>query len=208
MRQTIFSFKQIRNRINFDAILMQIIKSWFRINFFLEKAFDMILHKDIIKKLREQSLKTSSINWIKSFLKSRTFQVCVNGTISSSKQIKAGVPQGSCLSPTLFVLYFSDIADKLPPDVKVTLFADDLCISCTHKSRTIINETLQTEVDCIIEFCKDWGFKINKSKTCYTTFTRAGFRNNYQRKYALTLKIEDHQIPLETSPTFLGIMFW
>ena len=57
----------------------------------------------------------------------------------------------------------------------------------------------------IISFCLKWGFKINKSKTCYTIFTTAGQRKNYMYKYAIDLEIENQPIPLEPNPTFLGI---
>ncbi|RNA36806.1 RNA-directed DNA polymerase from mobile element jockey-like, partial [Brachionus plicatilis] len=54
-------------------------------------------------------------------------------------------------------------------------------------------------------FCKTWGFYINTSKTCYTTFTTAGERKNYTTKYKLNLKIVNNAIPMEPNPTFLGI---
>jgi hypothetical protein len=173
--------------------------------FDLEKAFDKTSHNGIIKKIKKHGLKTSFVNWIKSFLKNRTFQVFSNGLLSSTKRIRAGVPQGRCLSPTIFILYFSDIVKNLPQDVKIALFADDLCIWYTHKSKRVIKKVLQEAVNKILEFCKEWGFVINKSKTCYSVFTRAGLRKNYKKKYSLVLKIKNQRIPLEPNPTFLGI---
>ena len=75
----------------------------------------------------------------------------------------------------------------------------------THKSKRKIKQLIQKAFDNIVEFCKKWGFKINRSKTCYSVFTTAGLRNNYQRKYSIKLKIENQEIPLESTPTFLGI---
>jgi hypothetical protein len=60
--------------------------------FDLEKAFDKTSHSGIIKKMKKHGLKTSFVNWIKSFLKSRTFQIFSNGSLSSTKRIRAGVP--------------------------------------------------------------------------------------------------------------------
>lgn len=173
--------------------------------FDLEKAFDKTPHLGIVKKLEQHGLRQSLLNWIKNFLNNRTFQVFQNGTLSSSRPIKAGVPQGSCLSPTIFILYFSDIAKTLPPDVKIALFADDLCIWFTHKSKRIIKKILQSAINKIVEFCEKWGLTINKSKTCYTVFTSAGLRKNYVDKYSIELKVINELIPLEPNPTFLGI---
>ena len=173
--------------------------------FDLEKAFDQTSHKGIITKLQDHGLDHKILNWIKSFLSDRSFQVSQRGHFSSEKKITCGVPQGSCLSPTIFILFFSDIAKCLPMDVKIALFADDLCIWVTRASKKQIEAILQMAVNRIIEFCNKWGFKINETKTCYTTFTRAGQRKNYNKTYGLNIKIENNQIPLEPNPTFLGI---
>ncbi|RNA23492.1 AP-like endonuclease reverse transcriptase [Brachionus plicatilis] len=63
---------------------------------------------------------------------------------------------------------------------------------------------LPNAVDKIIEYCKKWGFKINEKKTCYTTFTKAGHRKNYEKTYGMKIKIGNSQIPIEPNPTFLG----
>ncbi|RMZ99636.1 RNA-directed DNA polymerase from mobile element jockey-like [Brachionus plicatilis] len=79
--------------------------------------------------------------------------------------------------------------DSLPPDVKIALFADDLCISASKTSKREIQIILQKGVNRIIEHCKKWGFKINEKKTCYTTFTKASLRKNYEKRYGMKIKI-------------------
>jgi len=144
-------------------------------------------------------------NWIHDFLKDRTFQVYSNGFLSTSKTITCGVPQGSCLSPTIFILYFSEIVKHISKNIKTALFADDLCVWFSTKSKKDLNNQLQNALYKIVEFCKTWGFTINSSKTFYTVFTTAGKRINYSDKYKLNLNITNQQIPLEPNPTFLGI---
>jgi hypothetical protein len=144
-------------------------------------------------------------NWIRAFLSQRKFVVQLNNLFSEYKDLKCGVPQGSCLSPTLFILYFSDIANCIPSEEKIALFADDLCIWFTLKDKIFVEKTLQLAIDRIQAFCQKWGFIINKSNTNYTTFTSAGHRSNHARTYGLNLRIESKQIPLEPFPTFLGI---
>ncbi|CAF1072701.1 unnamed protein product [Brachionus calyciflorus] len=173
--------------------------------FDLEKAFDITHHKGICKKLKDLGLNPTILRWIISFLSNRTFKVAINETLSSTKEIHCGVPQGSCLSPTLFIILFSDIAKNLPENIKVALFADDLCIWYSEKSIEKIESNLQTAINKIIEFCTFWGFKVNHSKTCYTTFTTAGKRKNYETKYKLTVKINDEEIPLDPKPAFLDL---
>ena len=173
--------------------------------FDLEKAFDKTPHEGILHKLKQLGLSATLTNWTESFLKDRHFQVQFNQATSRSKNIECGVPQGSCLSPTLFILYFSDIAKIIPPNVKIAIYADDLCIWYTGGSKREIKRIIQKAIDVIIEFCKKWGLTINKEKTCYTTFTSAGLRQNYTKKYSFNLKIADQNIQLEPNPTFLGV---
>ncbi|RNA18259.1 RNA-directed DNA polymerase from mobile element jockey-like, partial [Brachionus plicatilis] len=97
------------------------------------------------------------------------------------------------------------VSKIIPPDVKIALFADDLCIWVSKASKKDIQKILQNAVDKIIEYCKKWGFKINENKTCYTTFTKAGHRKNYEKTYGMKIKIGNSQIPIEPNPTFLGI---
>ena len=42
--------------------------------------------------------------------------------------MKQGVLQGSVISPLLFIIYIDDITDNIPPEVMVSLFADDVAL--------------------------------------------------------------------------------
>ena len=68
-----------------------------------------------------------------------------SGAISRLAKITCGVPQGSVLSPLLFLLYVNDIANSVP-DQNIKLFADDtnLFISTTNQSllNSIVNEAI------------------------------------------------------------------
>ncbi|RNA44358.1 RNA-directed DNA polymerase from mobile element jockey-like [Brachionus plicatilis] len=75
----------------------------------------------------------------------------------------------------------------------------------TTKSRAGFDLISNKVVNRIIEYCKKWGFKINEKKTCYTTFTKAGLRKNYEKRYGMKIKIGNIHIPLDPNPTFLGI---
>ena len=57
------------------------------------------------------------------FLSNRKQRVVLNGQVSTQTSINAGVPQGSILSPLLFLIYINDLSDNLSSNVK--LFADD-----------------------------------------------------------------------------------
>ena len=173
--------------------------------FDLEKAFDKASHQGIIYKLRHVGLPAGLLNWTENFLTNRTFHVTWNSTHSKAYTTKTGVPQGSCLSPTLFNIFFSDIAAHIPPQILKALYADDLGILFRSSDLKEITTNLQSAIDAITSFCNKWGLKINKSKTTYMVFTTAGRRSNYERTYKLELHIDNASVPMEPSPVFLGI---
>ena len=173
--------------------------------FDLEKAFDKASHEGIIYRLKQHNLSNCLINWIKNFLLDRTYYVEYNGSKSNKYPIKSGVPQGSCISPTLFNIFFSQISESIPPNIKSALFADDLCIWFSDKSKKIIQTQLQQATNQIKLFCNTWGLSLNKSKKYYTIFTTAGYRKSYERLYKINLHLDNHKIQLDPHPTFLGI---
>ena len=65
----------------------------------LSKAFDLVNHQILKQKLSVYKFSQLSQRWFDSYLSNRFQQVQISGKLSQSKEIKAGVPQGSSLGP-------------------------------------------------------------------------------------------------------------
>ena len=97
----------------------------------VEKAFDAVWIEGLKYKL---SIPTKMIRLLSSFLTNRHLRVHQDNAVSNKIQLKAGTPQGSALSPLLFIFYVND-TPKPPPGVLISKFADDMAAWAIQKQK-------------------------------------------------------------------------
>ena len=75
----------------------------------IQKAFDTVWHNGIRYKLSRMPIPIVITRRVSSFLHNRTCQINISNTLSHNFTIAAGTPQGSAVSPLLYILFSSDI---------------------------------------------------------------------------------------------------
>ena len=88
-------------------------------------AFDKVSHLGVLHKISSYGITGKLHCWLTSYLTNRKLQATVGGATSPLFPITAGVPQGSILGPTLFLVYVNDASDVLPKEVIPATYADD-----------------------------------------------------------------------------------
>ena len=89
----------------------------------ISKTFNRIWHACLLHKLDSNETSGQMVGLISSFLSNRQLRVVLDGKSSQEYPVNTGVPQGSILDPTLFLVYIND----LPDDVicNIAIYADD-----------------------------------------------------------------------------------
>ena len=125
------------------------------------KAFDTVPHQRLLSKLDAYGVSGNIKAWISDFLLNRRQRVIVDGVYSEWKDVKSGIPQGSVLGPTLFVLFINDLPDMIASTAKI--FADDTKLFRTVTSDHDYN-TLQEDLYKLSEWATKWNMQFNYEK--------------------------------------------
>lgn len=137
----------------------------------LAKAFDTVDHEILIGKLAKIGIRGHGLEIFVDYLANRKQKVKINGTLSDFKIITTGVPQGTVLGPTLFLLYINSISDMIGPDNDVFSYADDTALLFQGKSW----EEVYTSAETGLKKMKSWlnanRLSLNIKKTKFMTFT-------------------------------------
>ena len=138
-------------------------------------AFDKVSHLGVLHKLHSYGIAGTLHQWMTSYLTDRNLQVVAGGATFSRFPVTAGVPQGSILGPTLFLVYVNDAADILPPGAVPATYAYDttlyVLIPSVNHAATSCN-TLQTGMDALAEWGTPWRIQLEPSKSQAMTITR------------------------------------
>ena len=129
----------------------------------LQQAYDRVWRKGLLLKMQKIGVHGQLYKWIKHYLNNRTIQTKVNDALSSKKVLEEGLPQGSSLSCTLFLIYINEIADELK--CEKALYADDLVMWHSHKYIKQSERKLNEDLEQLNNYCTKWKLKINNSKT-------------------------------------------
>ncbi|CAF4520192.1 unnamed protein product, partial [Rotaria socialis] len=133
--------------------------------FDIKAAFDSVWHEGLIYKFNDLRLPTYIIKYLISFLENRTATVELDNTLSRLFTLSSGTPQGSPLSPLLYIIYTSDSMNGIPLHTENGLFADDTALWTSSHQLTNLNDRLQQSINEFEKWCKAWKLKLQPTKT-------------------------------------------
>jgi hypothetical protein len=170
----------------------------------VQKAFDNVSHPRLIHDLRKRRIPLKLTEWIKSFLSERSTSIRIADYTSEVEMVKLGIPQGSPISPILYLFYNADLLDECQ-DISITTdpigFVDDVNILTfsTSIERNCLN------LEKVYQKCLTWaeahGSKFNAEKSVLIHFI--GKRRLGDKKLT-AIKLEGTRIKPSKTIRILG----
>lgn len=167
----------------------------------VEKAFDTVWHHGLLYKLVTANIPKYLCKIIADFLVNRKFAVSLNNGISSYKNISAGLPQGSILSPILFSIFTSDFKPNKEADV--AYYADDTALISASKLTSALMKKMEQSIKVCSRYFKKWKIKINHLKTQCIIFP---FNKSPKRTPSRQLRFEGNDIDIQNEVKYLGVI--
>nr|KAG5710279.1 hypothetical protein BaRGS_008995 [Batillaria attramentaria] len=181
--------------------------------FDIKRAFDTVWHAKLLDKLSSIGISGRLYQFVQAFLADRRISVRVGASLSDEHILDMGVPQGSVIAPTLFSVMLHDIEAKVGrPDIKMSLYADDLAIwtelPTQLPGKTAFMKKLyerwrtkfQSCVDDIQGYMGQNGFQLSPEKTSLVVFSRTNGAKN-----AMSIQIGNVTIKPCSEAKFLGV---
>lgn len=136
----------------------------------LSKAFDTVSVPLLIKKLEKSGVRGIVLDLLVDYLSDRTQFVKINSHSSELLQLNYGVPQGSILGPTLFLLYVNELCNLTAQNTRIFSYADDTAIIAYGDTWEEAISNAENVLSVAMSWLSNNLLTLNIEKTKYLTF--------------------------------------
>ncbi len=165
------------------------------------KAFYSFNHRFLLAKLKASGIDGGELNWIKSYLSNRSYQVQIDGILSEEAPCHSSVPQGSVIGPLLFLLYINYLPAALSDSA--FLFADDVKMVYLRSQ----SSRLLSSLSSAWAWAEKWDLPINPNKySCLTVGNLPPLSPSFSaadtdHRIPQFIDVRDLGVPLDTTFT-------
>jgi ribonuclease HI len=173
----------------------------------IKGAYDTVRHSKLLDELCDMKIPSQYIKWIASFLSNRCVQFSINEATPTTFPTNIGVPQGSALSPILYIIYnsraFSIIRQWgcIPNG-----FADDLAISVSSFSTSNNAYLLSKAIkELQRQWCLPYGQQLAGEKSHIIHFKKPRTQKQMEDERPNIVIMNEEVIEPVTSVRYLGL---
>ena len=167
------------------------------------KAYDTVWREKLLDVLLDTGVPPRLVLWVRGFLTNRMAGVRINGKVGRNIAFLQGLPQGSVLSPLLFLFYINNLRACVPRSLNVSLYADDVALWSVNPRKEVAATAVEAGVGAVVEWSAKNKLNLNLSKC------EIGFFSNDSREssWVPNVRVNGTSIPFNPTPTFLGVKY-
>ena len=165
----------------------------------IKRAFDTVWHEGLVAKLYQFNVNPFLAQLIENYLSDRSFVVSVDQSSSTPRALRAGLPQGSVISPTLYSIYTADFPSI--DAVSLYTYADDTALVTSSRDVKLAHRRLQSALDTACKYFNTWKLTPHPDKSQHIVFTTR------MNPPSCPLSINGHTIPKCQVVKYLGVHF-
>lgn len=113
----------------------------------LHKAYDTTWRIGILEEMQRLGIGGNLAVYIQNFLSTRRFKVKIGNAYSDTRVQVEGLPQGSVLICSLFLLAMNGILSSIPENIFSSLYVDDLMICASSSYLPALTRRLQNQIN-------------------------------------------------------------
>ena len=181
-----------------------------------EKAFDSVWLKGLTVKLYNLGIRGRMLHLINSFLFTRKVKLTVNDHVGEERHCGGyGVPQGSVLSPLLFILFIRDMFDFYNSPLSISTlcienssifkYADDGSVLVIHEDPIVCNRLAQECCNHISQWCSKWRLIVNCDRDKTECLIIKPSHNMHKFTSMVELQINGKTVNFASSTKVLGL---
>ncbi|CAG9137778.1 unnamed protein product [Plutella xylostella] len=155
-----------------DTVVRKLDSNYKCIGIFLDlaKAFDTVSIPTLLDKLERVGFRDGSLKLFNSYLTNRQQMVRIGDHSSTLKTVNFGVPQGSILGPSLFLVYINDLCNLNISKGSIISFADDTTLIFHGESWEDVARTAENGLKAVTEWLRSNLLTLNDTERDETLF--------------------------------------
>ncbi|SCO54574.1 related to reverse transcriptase [Fusarium fujikuroi] len=144
------------------------------ISFDVKGAYNGVCKERLLQRMKARGIPEGLLRWVDAYCSERTATIMINGQSSESRSLpQAGLPQGSPLSPMLFLFFNADLVQtQIDKNGGAIAFVDDYTAWVSGPTAQSNRRGIQAVIDKALDWEKRSGATFEAEKTAIIHFTR------------------------------------
>lgn len=167
-------------------------------------TFDHVSKAELFRKMLDLDIDRDLIGWTKSFLTNRKVQLVIDCHENRERKTETGIPQGSPVSPILFLIYISQVFDVVAeacPLITSLSFVDDLGFIVSGTSVRNIAQSLEKVAETAIKWGMVNAVTYDTSKTEAMLFSKSRRQQLIQQIQETRIQVGNEKIKFNKEAT-------